>query len=72
MSLEGKSVLIAGGAGFIGSHFVDRLVTEGPSRITIVDNFFLGSPDNLTSAVRHVPTWRLYGSMPQTWPQCRT
>lgn len=49
-SLEGASVLVTGGAGFIGSHFVDRLVEENPSRITVVDNFFLGNEENLRNA----------------------
>jgi UDP-glucuronate 4-epimerase len=34
-----KSILITGGAGFIGSHLVDRLLNEGDWRITVVDDF---------------------------------
>src|SRR5437899_6563234 len=34
-----KSILITGGAGFIGSHLVDRLLGEGGWRITVVDDF---------------------------------
>jgi UDP-glucuronate 4-epimerase len=34
-----KSILITGGAGFIGSHLVDRLSAEGGWRITVVDDF---------------------------------
>jgi UDP-glucuronate 4-epimerase len=34
-----KSVLVTGGAGFIGSHLVDHLLAEGNSHVTIVDNF---------------------------------
>jgi UDP-glucuronate 4-epimerase len=34
-----KNILITGGAGFIGSHLVDRLMTEGEWRITVVDDF---------------------------------
>jgi UDP-glucuronate 4-epimerase len=34
-----KNVLITGGAGFIGSHLVDRLLAEGGWRITVVDDF---------------------------------
>src|SRR5215831_7452799 len=34
-----KNILITGGAGFIGSHLVDRLLTEGDWQITIVDDF---------------------------------
>lgn len=33
-----KQVLVTGGAGFIGSHLVDRMLAEG-WRVTVVDNF---------------------------------
>jgi UDP-glucose 4-epimerase len=50
MSLRNKSVLVTGGAGFIGSHLVDQLIQGEAERITIVDNFFLGKERNLKSA----------------------
>ncbi|GAA2929312.1 SDR family NAD(P)-dependent oxidoreductase [Microbacterium luteolum] len=50
MSVRSKSILVTGGAGFIGSHLVDRLIRDEPRRITVVDNFFLGSMDNLAEA----------------------
>lgn len=34
-----KNILITGGAGFIGSHLVERLMGEGSWRITVVDDF---------------------------------
>ena len=34
-----KNILITGGAGFIGSHLVDRLLFEGGWRVTVVDDF---------------------------------
>lgn len=34
-----KNILVTGGAGFIGSHLVDNLLTESDCKITIVDNF---------------------------------
>lgn len=36
-----ENILITGGAGFIGSHLVDRLLTEG-HKIVVVDNLALG------------------------------
>lgn len=50
MSLRNKSVLVTGGAGFIGSHLVDRLIQEQPARVVVVDNFFLGNEENLSEA----------------------
>lgn len=50
MSVKSKSVLVTGGAGFIGSHLVDRLIADDPSKIVVVDNFFLGHMDNLAAA----------------------
>src|SRR3954470_1741970 len=34
-----KSVLITGGAGFVGSHLADRLLAERRARVTVVDSF---------------------------------
>ena len=34
-----KSILITGGAGFIGSHLVDRLLSEGDWRVSAIDDF---------------------------------
>ena len=39
-------VLVTGGAGFIGSHLVDRLI-DGGHRVVAVDNFRTGRPVNL-------------------------
>ncbi len=48
---EQKHVLVTGGAGFIGSHLVDRLVAEGAT-VTVVDNFLTGNRHNLDAAVQ--------------------
>ncbi|KAK4737687.1 hypothetical protein R3W88_001384 [Solanum pinnatisectum] len=39
-------VLVTGGAGFVGSHLVDRLIERGDS-VIVVDNFFTGQKQNL-------------------------
>ncbi len=41
-----QSVLITGGAGFLGSHIARTLVQRG-DRVVIYDNFFTGLPQNL-------------------------
>ena len=60
MSLKNKSVLVTGGAGFIGSHLVDRLVKEVPANIVVVDNFFIGKESNLKEARAKYPNLKIY------------
>jgi UDP-glucose 4-epimerase len=48
--LKGKRIMVTGGAGFIGSHLIERLIDENPERIVAVDNLFLGRAENLDSS----------------------
>ena len=37
-----KKIIVTGGAGFLGSHLVDRLIEE-KNDVLVVDNFFTGT-----------------------------
>jgi len=50
LNLKGKRVLVTGGAGFIGSHLVDRLVEEGCD-VVVVDNLKDGEISNLAESM---------------------
>ncbi|RXH71991.1 hypothetical protein DVH24_025492 [Malus domestica] len=39
-------IVVTGGAGFVGSHLVDRLIARGDS-VIVLDNFFTGRKENL-------------------------
>ena len=50
-------VLVTGGAGFIGSHFVDRLI-DASHDVIVLDNFSTGKNGNLTNSERR-PNFQL-------------
>jgi len=50
-AIKGAKILVTGGAGFIGSHLVDRLLDDGAKSVTVLDNLFLGRVENLTEAI---------------------
>jgi UDP-glucose 4-epimerase len=54
MDLDGKTILITGGAGMIGSATVDLLLRDHPrTRIVILDNLSRGTTANIESALKH-------------------
>lgn len=52
-----KRILVTGGAGFIGSHLCDRLLSSG-NEVICLDNFFTGSKQNILHLVEH-PRFKL-------------
>ena len=62
-----KSILVTGGAGFVGSHLCDRLIDDG-HEVVCVDNFFTGDKSNILhllsnpnfELIRHDVTFPLY------------
>ncbi|GMH30862.1 hypothetical protein Nepgr_032705 [Nepenthes gracilis] len=43
---KGLRIVVTGGAGFVGSHLVDRLMARGDN-VIVVDNFFTGRKENV-------------------------
>jgi UDP-glucuronate decarboxylase len=62
-----KSILVTGGAGFLGSHLCERLLARG-DQVICVDNYFTGSRQNVThllpeprfELIRHDVTFPLF------------
>ena len=47
-----KRVLVTGGAGFLGSHLIDRLIERG-DEVLCVDNLFTGNKHNINHLIGH-------------------
>jgi len=47
-----KTILVTGGAGFLGSHLCDRLIARGDT-VLCLDNFFTGTRDNVSGLISH-------------------
>lgn len=59
MELKGKSFVVVGGAGLIGSHTVDTLIKHDIEQVTVYDNFARGREENLTEALKD-PRVKIY------------
>lgn len=67
-------ILVTGGAGFLGSHLCDRLISEG-NEVLCVDNLFTGSKENIKHLLgnpnfefmRHDVTFPLYVEVDQIY-----
>ena len=52
MNPSGKKIVVIGGAGLIGSHVVDELLTTDAAEIVVYDNFCRGTMGNLAEALK--------------------
>ena len=53
MSWRGRKVLVSGGASFIGSHLVDRLVALD-AKVRVADDLSSGSLENLSVSINEI------------------
>jgi len=49
MKEEKKTILVTGGAGFIGSHLIEYFIKNTPHKVITLDNYFTGKKEN------HIP-----------------
>lgn len=49
--IKDSTVLVTGGAGFVGSHIVDLLIDNGAKKVIVYDNFLRGKMENLKEAM---------------------
>ena len=69
-----KRILVTGGAGFLGSHLIDRLLARG-DEVVCADNLFTGSKRNIEHVLdnprfefmRHDVTFPLYIEVDQIY-----
>lgn len=70
--LQGKRVAVTGGAGFIGSHLVDRIALEVPEALVVIDDFSLGRESNLAVARSRFPSLRVHRTDASDLPAMRS
>lgn len=64
-----KKIVVTGGAGFVGSHLVDKLMMEG-HEVTVLDNFFTGQKKNIAHWLQH-PNFRSVISIVYSSPRIK-
>lgn len=69
MSPVSRTILVAGGAGFIGSHLCDSLLAQG-HKVICVDSFQTGRRENLDDLLGH-PNFRLIEAEVEHLPEIR-
>lgn len=51
--VKDSTILVTGGAGFIGSYVIEQLLPLAPGKIVIIDNFIRGSRENMKSFINN-------------------
>lgn len=51
-AVKNHTVLVTGGAGFIGSHIVDACLGHGAEHVVVIDSLFLGQEENIADALK--------------------
>ena len=52
--MQGKKILVTGGAGFVGSHLCERLAQDKKNDVYSLDNYSMGSVNNHVNNVTYI------------------
>jgi UDP-glucose 4-epimerase len=61
--LNGRRIVVIGGAGFLGSHIVDQLTSTGAGEVVVLDDYTRGAPSNLSTSARDPRVRVIQGSV---------